>query len=170
MALRPCAECGAKLSTKAVACPSCGAKPKKPAGCLPWGIGIIVAILLIANVPDNKKASPDPAPVPLTAEEQAAKTKDALESNARFVNTAATLRAVKNRLRDPKSVEWIDISASQDGKVVCLTYRARNGFGGLNVEHAAMAKDTISNSGAAWNKNCAGKSLYEAKSALHAID
>jgi hypothetical protein len=170
MALRPCAECGAKISTKAVACPSCGAKPKKSMGFLPWGIGIIVAILLIANAPDNKKATGEPAPTPLTAEQEAAKTKAALESNARFVNTAATLRAIKNRLREPKSVEWIDISASQDGKVVCLTYRARNGFGGMNVEHAAMAKDTISNSRGAWNKNCAGKSLYEAKSALHAIE
>jgi hypothetical protein len=132
-------------------------------------IGICFLVIVVASSIGGDKPKAVPEPV-LTAEEKAAKDREALEKNARFVNTAATLRAVKNRLREPNSVEWIDISASQDGKVVCLTYRARNGFGGMNVEHAAMAKDAISNSRGAWNKSCAGKSLYEAKSALHALD
>lgn len=44
VALVKCKECGARVSTKADACPSCGAKGKKPVGCLGWAFVILVFI------------------------------------------------------------------------------------------------------------------------------
>lgn len=48
MAMTKCKECGTDISTKAEACPKCGAKRKKtsPIGCL---LGIIVLIIIIAG-------------------------------------------------------------------------------------------------------------------------
>lgn len=44
MALAPCAECGAQISSKAASCPQCGAKPSKPRT-WPWYLGGAAAIL-----------------------------------------------------------------------------------------------------------------------------
>lgn len=49
MALIKCKECNAQISSEAKACPHCGAKVKKPSGCLKWG-GIIFAIMVIASL------------------------------------------------------------------------------------------------------------------------
>jgi hypothetical protein len=58
MALKPCRECGAQVSTEAEVCPHCGvraptadplagqAKPRVPKKSLPWAGGIVAAIVL----------------------------------------------------------------------------------------------------------------------------
>lgn len=47
VALVKCKECGGQVSTKAEACPACGAKQKKPVGCLGWAFVILVFIPLM---------------------------------------------------------------------------------------------------------------------------
>lgn len=57
--------------------------------------------------------------------------------------TAASARAavaaamIRNSLRDPHSFELSDVSRAAGG-AICITYRARNGFGGMNIEHALV--------------------------------
>lgn len=170
MALVKCKECAREISSDAKACPGCGVKRKKSVGLIGYAVISIFGIAVIGgmtNSAPNKSAPPAP---PLSPEANAAKEKVEAASNARFMNTVATLKSVKSALREPGSVQWEDISANEDGSVVCLTYRARNGFGGMAIERATMAKGQISTKSTAWNKHCAGKSLYEAKSALHALD
>jgi len=56
------------------------------------------------------------------------------------------IRLVKEQLRDPNSFEHVEtrITPVKDGQhTVLMKYRARNGFGGMNVETAIA---TISNS------------------------
>lgn len=72
-------------------------------------------------------------------------------------------------MREPESLKWDRILSNQDGTVVCATYRGRNGFGGMNFEHVAYAKGSISTTAQAWNKHCAEKSLYEMKHAQYAL-
>jgi len=79
------------------------------------------------------------------------------------------LAAIKTSMRDPDSLKWDRILSNEDGTVVCVTYRGRNGFGGMSREHVAYAKGAISPSTSAWNKNCAKKSLYEMKHAQYAL-
>jgi len=57
-------------------------------------------------------------------------------------------------MRDPESVRWQNIFTNDDGTIVCVAYRARNGFGGMNLEHATFANKQISTANAAWNKHC----------------
>src|SRR5690348_6510576 len=45
MAMTKCKECGAQISTKAEACPQCGAKHKKSSGC-----ALVVLIVLVVFV------------------------------------------------------------------------------------------------------------------------
>lgn len=64
------------------------------------------------------------------------------------------VNAVKNNLRDPSSFEHIETKVSlvskDDEQVVIMKYRARNGFGGMNVESVvALIK----------NSNCTVKEI-----------
>jgi hypothetical protein len=52
MAITKCKECGAQVSTKADACPSCGAKQVRTSGCakvVAWGIALVVALIFIGQ-------------------------------------------------------------------------------------------------------------------------
>gem|GEM_PF-4634097 len=50
-----------------------------------------------------------------------------------------------------------------------MVYRARNGFGGMNVEQAVYANKKISTSSATWNKHCAEKLLTNESKIRHVI-
>ena len=71
-------------------------------------------------------------------------------------------------MREPDSVRWQQVATNDDGTIVCVTYRARNGFGGMNLEHATFAKETISTSNAAWNKHCTNGYAEEFRPAMFA--
>ena len=57
MAMTKCKECGEKISTKADACPKCGAKRKhtSPVGCL---IGIILLVIIIGGIIGSLDSTP----------------------------------------------------------------------------------------------------------------
>lgn len=47
MAMTKCKECGAEISTKAEACPQCGAKRKKSSGCALVVLGVLVLVIIV---------------------------------------------------------------------------------------------------------------------------
>lgn len=70
-------------------------------------------------------------------------------------------------LRDPKSLEIIGVYTYSNVKesVGCMEYRARNGFGGMNLGHSVWRLDKkfiirFETNGSMWNKYCAGKDDY----------
>ena len=73
----------------------------------------------------------------------------------------ASARALKASLRNPDSLTFRSIGTNDDGGVVCITYRAQNGFGGMNLEHVVFRDGDPSQSAAAWNRTCAHKKLYD---------
>ena len=70
-------------------------------------------------------------------------------------------KALKSSLLNPDSLSCISIRASADGGVICLKYRAENGFGGMNIGHTLFKEGEPSDSPASWNKNCAHKLMYD---------
>ena len=70
-------------------------------------------------------------------------------------------KAVKASLRDPDSLSFEEILANDDGSVICMTYRAQNGFGGMNIEHVVFKDGDPSQSHASWHPHCAGKMLND---------
>lgn len=64
-------------------------------------------------------------------------------------------------MREPKSFELIS-ALGMETDVICLEYRARNGFGGMNVERSVVVGTALTPSSAktftkTWNSRCAGK-------------
>lgn len=117
------------------------------AGLCAFGIGIV------GTISDQEKASPRPAAPPtLSAEQVAAKAKaEEDRRNARHCRSnwdgspLKVVDAVKKTLRDPNSFEHDDtritpVDQAGHNRVV-MKYRAKNGFGGMNIGYAAATID-----------------------------
>lgn len=159
MSLRNCQECGKQVSTEAAACPHCGAKVRSSPGFLTVSVLIVLGILVIRSLASSSSPSPSklPPPRPPDTTEQIAEKK---QEESRFQMAVLYAATLKRSLRDPESVRWSSISTNDDASVVCLDYRARNGFNGMAHEVAVVAAGKTSNKAAAWNKHCAQKPLH----------
>jgi hypothetical protein len=108
-----------------------------------------------------KTAPPPPPPTPeqIKAEQAASAAKAQKEMTLLVVVAAMT--AVKRTLRDPDSVQWESVLANDDATLICIEYRARNGFGGMDSGHIVIDKTSSSRTVSAWNRQCANKPLHD---------
>lgn len=128
----------------------------------------ILALLFIGIVGSAIFPSKVVEPAPLSEEARLAKVaKDA--QDARLLVAMRAGRTIKNSLRDPESLKFQTIAANDDASVVCYIYRAKNGFGGMNLEHAVLVGDKISNSPKIWKKNCSAEQLHDVTNARAGI-
>ena len=162
MAMINCGECGASVSTEAKSCPACGANRKvfrRPAGAkkpMSWpkkigiafaamfGLGLVGQIITGGANPNSQGESP---------QEKQKTHRDYL--------AYLSAKALKASLRNPDSLSFESILANDDGSVICMTYRAQNGFGGMNIGHVVFKNGEPSESHASWHGNCAGKLLND---------
>jgi hypothetical protein len=84
--------------------------------------------------------------------EQEAKDDPKLERAA--IGAASVIAAARN----PDSVKFSWVFVTENG-TACYLWRAQNGFGGMNQEHAVLlpSADHLSQSVATWNSRCAKK-------------
>lgn len=118
-----------------------------------------VAVPLLVGSDRNK---PGVVPTTETKADSAADVEGNL-AKTRYYQAAITAKLVKNALRDPASVQWESVRVNDDGSLVCLVYRATNGFGGMNLAPAVSIGGKISTDGDVWNKHCKGKTLFDLK-------
>lgn len=109
---------------------------------------VLIFIVGTAWFIDNPPATEPYVPKPKTAEE--------IAQSIRYTKVSLVSAAIKENLRDPNSVDWISAHANDDGSLICLAYRAKNGFGALTKENTAMLNGQIVD----WNNNCSGKNLH----------
>lgn len=155
MALIKCRECGKDISTEAKTCPHCGAKPPyRPS----LAFILIAGLLVVFGIKASIESSRPPPPAPTKTAEQIAE--DAAKER-RFLVVAVTAKKMKNAMREPESVEWIYMGADEKAEVVCLRYRARNGFGGMSVETMTVTTREAGPEAALWNRHCTGGGLFD---------
>lgn len=95
------------------------------------------------------------------------------ENKAKIAMHLATIGAqlLKKNMRDPDSF-YLESAFITDIGAVCYEYRSRNGFGGMNREHAIITiKREFSNTGMPgfadlWNRECADKYGTEAATSI----
>lgn len=184
MTLMACRECGAKVSTEASACPSCGAKPPKPPKA-EWrkkpafvAFSLFVALLIYGHAtrePDSRSATPvePPAknlPTPPSKPPEVKRNTEVGENTV-----YGGMRLLKMNMRDPSSFQ-LESAVLMDSKAICYTYRARNGYGGLNLEHAvlnhegtAILTEQMNGFAATWNRDCRKKGGHDYAEEINAI-
>lgn len=171
--LARCEDCNGLVSRSASVCPHCGRPfgpiqpPRRKTHPITWIIGGIFAIAVFSGVIEQyqRQQTEDRRVQLLTPEQRTAEDRAKAASTARLTAARAAATALKQSLRDPASVQWESILVSDDAKTVCVAYRARNGFGGLNREIAVYHNGKPSQSISSWNTWCAGKQLYNASAA-----
>jgi hypothetical protein len=175
MALIKCEECGNEVSSKADACPKCGAKvgPEK-VGCgkvlMVTFLGFVILVIGI-SIAGSMNDSGSSAPAPAKTPGQIAADKKQDEAVQRAIVGAMTL---KKAMRDTDSFK-LDSALVIDGSgAVCYDYHARNGFGGMNAGHAVLASNgtTLKSNEMdgfthLWNKQCANKRGTEVEAAAN---
>jgi RNA polymerase subunit RPABC4/transcription elongation factor Spt4 len=159
MSLHPCKECGQQISSDARVCPHCGKKQGKKPGIgagLGWGCLVIIGAWVLfsaigAMVEHHGKSKPSPA-------EQAAKEKHEIALGRAIIGA----KSLRHSMRNPDAFKLDEVLMVADG-TACYTYRAQNGFGGMNVGHAVLTPtqqfktDEMKGFHALWNRGCANK-------------
>jgi RNA polymerase subunit RPABC4/transcription elongation factor Spt4 len=149
MAMRPCKECGKEISTKADACPHCGAKPPKRTSAFTWIMAFFVVIITFSairasldrdNPPVPAKAAPE-TPFQKSQREAAAKLAEFNRIEQKRRDREDTLAYackewIKKSLHDPGSATFeqafaIDRKAGVD--IIQVQVRARNAFNALRL-------------------------------------
>jgi hypothetical protein len=179
MALTKCKDCGHQISTKAEACPQCGNPiriqkvttrhtslvTKIITGML--CIAVIMAVIKSCNESSQKDEAAkeeQQRQAGLTgaqraAESSAASAKAEAGKRAEAILAMAELgtRKLRDSMRDPDSFKLIQVL--QMKSAICYKYRARNGFGGMDVDRAVLnlSDGKISGDDATWRPLCAGQ-------------
>jgi RNA polymerase subunit RPABC4/transcription elongation factor Spt4 len=170
MALVACKECGKEISKKAAICPHCGFKPKRTST-FTWIVAIFVAVpMLVAIFSGSSNTSSE-------TQQQTSKTPEqiALEEKRDAAVQRATVGAttLKKAMRNPDSFKLESALVINGTDAVCYTYRAQNGFGGMNAGQAVLSADGTRFLNAdmegftkLWNKECGGKSGQDVATAI----
>lgn len=144
-----CSKCGSEVAPGARFCGNCAAPAAKAvsgsdaaAGCVGLAVVIGIGYALLSTC-----SGPSKTPDEIKAE-QAKSAEDERKGfhclSAWDGSNRSLVEQIKHQLRDPDSFEHDEtrITPVQNGKhIVTMRYRARNGFGGMNVETAIAEVD-----------------------------
>lgn len=113
MSMTKCKECGTAISTKADACPKCGARQIHTSGCAKIALGLILFTAFVAAVGQCSEGSKDSAPPAdhktsnthphLAKSSSTTKTKGTVISlSTKMANDSQTLDDIEDRIKDNK--------------------------------------------------------------------
>lgn len=148
MALTKCKECGTEISTTAKACPKCGAAPEAKTSVATWIIGALMVAGFASYISGNQSSK-----AALAARTPAQVEADQAEQQA-YLAVLSMGKVIKKRMRDPSSLVWESIRANTDASVICMQYRAKNGFGGFSREITVLADGRASSENKDWQRHC----------------
>lgn len=150
MALTPCKECKAEISSEAKTCPRCGAKQPGGTSLLTLAFAIIVVAFVLKAA---LTSSDTPVPAVVSAEEKA----EADRKEKDFQTVLAGAKWLKDSMKKPETFELLDASMI-DSKVICFQYKARNSWNDVAKGYHVITDNLNSGEASAWNKHCANKS------------
>ncbi len=156
-----CKKCGENLTNGARECAQCKA-PVKSSNKLGWVILVVVIAFVWVKILNSSESKP--------AEPAKPKTEAQLKEDAAFQATVAVLQAIKSKANDPASVAWEEVYRNADASVVCVKFRAKNGFGALVLTQIAVTKNKSYTDVKSWNKHCAGEGFYDEMKAKYGVD
>lgn len=117
------------------------------------------AVLMAGSYILDEMQSPEEKHAAAVAKSKAEAAADAETRRERFGATVTS--NVKSLMRDPDSFVLEKASVSENADLGCVSFRARNGFGGMNKGFAVGTDGRIYvNNVGQWNKHCTKGALY----------
>lgn len=165
MALVKCGECGNQVSTEAVACPSCGAKPPKKTSFLTWAVLVFIVLVIIGSMTSEESSTAPAKTDPQAAQRRAEADQRARESS--WVERGK--EAVLSKLKDPDSAQFNDVyfyRAKGQVPVACGQVNSKNSFGGYGgflgfisagKPELTYLEEEVKDFVDLWNKLCTGE-------------
>ena len=96
---------------------------------------------------------------------QPALTDAQVASEARYIDqkeaAARAVAVIRKSVRDPDSLVVEQIFMRNPPNVVCIAYRAKNGFGGVNRTGAVVSSGVSISDPTVWNKRCVGDGFHD---------
>lgn len=128
------------------------------------GVSMVISFISAVGTESTSKSSAPKTPEQLAKEEQERQKKEKQEAD--FQRAVLAARQLKSAMRNPDSFKLSEALIMENGSV-CFTYRAQNGFGGMNLGNAVVTargdfrSDESSGFTRLWNKECANKVGYD---------
>lgn len=185
MALIKCKDCKNPVSTRAKACPHCGAEPARTSGC---AMLVLILFVVFVGLPlmaqllkgDRGPSSPGPQSTGsknAVASERQGQPPSGYQSKADSSVVPRAKRAVAQQLKDPESVQFKDVSfawSERTGNVAYGWVNSKNGLGGYTGFQRFVANETTvlleereeERTLAAWRDAAGGRSTEESLARL----
>jgi hypothetical protein len=114
---------------------------------------VLLGVLVLAGIAQNA-LNP----------EQVAAQRAALDAQTERLQLGKRAQAaVQQQLRDPQSLQVLQLRVDVTRGVGCVEYTARNGFGGTNRERAVFVSGSVKPAADHWNKHCLPEMVDVAK-------
>ena len=163
MSIITCRECKREISSKAKTCPGCGSPIEQDAGFLKLlvvAIGVVVVWSFISST--NFSGTPEKLPQNQpTAEDLKRKA----QADRRFKAAFGLISEMKKETRNPSSFAVDQILSDDEPTIICVKFRAQNGFGGMNREILIFMDGKTSRNPKDWPRLCADGSMHDLTSA-----
>jgi len=108
----------------------------------------VLGVQMAIGISQERTAPSQASSAPETSEESAAE-------KLRTRTALAAGHTLKAAMRNPDSLIIEQALASDDGTLLCVSYRGQNGFGGMNRDKIAFKQGVPHTQAAYWNKHCA---------------
>lgn len=163
MGMTACRECGESISSKAEACPKCGAPNKAKPTQVGCGTVIFLSFAALVGVGALMDSPPPPQDTPAMVE-QKERDRQIVRQKLWIEHTQGLVRA---KLKDPGSADFQDVYIKRresDGVMfTCGRVNSKNGFGGFTgfqgfisagTDDLTFIEEQTADFSAAWNKFC----------------
>lgn len=153
--------CGSFSSYSAKICDNCyvafppATKMEKAIGCTVFVILFLAVGGIISGITNSKGNSDGGAQHSAASTLSSAPDPTKEKEELRIALAHAAASDLKASMRNPDSLVIESARANEDASIMCVEYRAQNGFGGMNREFIAFDKDSKAHQQASWwNKHC----------------
>lgn len=138
MAMVECKECGKPISHKASVCPHCG-RGYRRTSTFTWIMAAVIAVMFIGWLVSPSQAPHVQSATAAASPSEAPRSAVSELTEAQRSSLASGIGYLFEHARNPASFDLTNARIMKRSNNVCFTYRAQNGYGGLEIEQASYS-------------------------------